>query len=97
MADIYLNGKRINNVTHIGYDPGSPDGDHTSITVREPTGNFILIDEAENLTDRQIRKLNRKIERGKYIGKDNLVGRLRYRWAKQRGRVQGDFYWVNKK
>ena len=93
MADIFYNGHRINNVTHIGYDPGSPGGDHTSIAVRKPDGQIIFVDEASTINPKIFKKLNRQIERGKYIGNNNLRGKLRYRWAKHRGRVHGNI-WV---
>jgi hypothetical protein len=89
MADIYFNGQRTNNVTHIGYDPGSKEGDHTAITVRQHDGQMVVIDEAERLQPKDWRKLNRMIERGKYIGKPGIIGRLRYRWYKLRGRTPG--------
>jgi hypothetical protein len=93
MAEIYYKGQRINGVTHIGYDPASPDGDHEVITVREPNGQLIFYDEASTIDPKIFKKLNRRLERSKYIGKSNLLGKLRYRWAKKRGRVQGEIWW----
>lgn len=29
----------------------------------------------------------------RWIGRNNIWGRLRYRWAKHHGHVQGEFYW----
>lgn len=57
---------------------------------------IIFIDEAANYTDKEMKKLNRMIERSKYIGKNNRRGRLRYRWAKLRGRTNGQFFWSGK-
>lgn len=31
-----------------------------------------------------------------FLGEMNWRGRLRYRWAKMRGRIHGEFYWSGK-
>lgn len=79
VADIYFKGKRINNVAHIGYDPGTADGDYSVMTIMQHDGTVVFVDEAQDLTDGQLQKLNRMIEHG-----TGIMGHVRYLWAKWR-------------